>query len=95
MIDINKKGLLYVSKAIIPQMIEKIGHIINRLHCSKKCIQMETSIVPQNMPDALNQGMRMIDLNPFGIRVGAIHPGMVPNSVRCVSKEIRQGIKCV
>ena len=26
--------------------------------------------------DALNQGMRM-DLNPFGIRVGAIHPGMV------------------
>jgi NADP-dependent 3-hydroxy acid dehydrogenase YdfG len=24
----------------------------------------------------LNQGMRM-DLNPFGIRVGAIHPGMV------------------
>jgi NADP-dependent 3-hydroxy acid dehydrogenase YdfG len=50
MIDINVKGLLYVSKAIIPQMVEKVGHIINRLHCSKKCIQMETSIVPQNMP---------------------------------------------
>jgi NADP-dependent 3-hydroxy acid dehydrogenase YdfG len=30
MIDINVKGLLYVSKAIIPQMIErKSGHIIN------------------------------------------------------------------
>ena len=30
MIDINFKGLLYVSKAIIPQMVErKSGHIIN------------------------------------------------------------------
>jgi NADP-dependent 3-hydroxy acid dehydrogenase YdfG len=50
MIDINVKGLLYVSKAIIPQMIEKIGHIINigstaaksvskrkRLLCHKTC----------------------------------------------------------
>ncbi len=30
MIDINVKGLLYVSKAIIPQMVERqSGHIIN------------------------------------------------------------------
>ena len=30
MLDINVKGLLYVSKAILPQMVErKSGHIIN------------------------------------------------------------------
>jgi NADP-dependent 3-hydroxy acid dehydrogenase YdfG len=43
MIDINVKGL-YVSKAIIPQMIErKSGHIINiGSIAGKKFIQMET-----------------------------------------------------
>jgi NADP-dependent 3-hydroxy acid dehydrogenase YdfG len=43
MIDINVKGLLYVSKAIIPQMIErKSGHIINiGSTAAKKFIQME------------------------------------------------------
>jgi NADP-dependent 3-hydroxy acid dehydrogenase YdfG len=35
---------------------------------------MEMYIVPQNMP-LLNQGMH--GFKPFGIRVGAIHPGMV------------------
>jgi NADP-dependent 3-hydroxy acid dehydrogenase YdfG len=33
--------------------------------------------------DALNQGMRM-DLNPYGIRVGAIHPGMVETEFSAV-----------
>jgi NADP-dependent 3-hydroxy acid dehydrogenase YdfG len=50
MIDINVKGLLYVSKAIIPQMIErKSGHIINiGSTAAKKFIQMEMYIAPQN-----------------------------------------------
>jgi NADP-dependent 3-hydroxy acid dehydrogenase YdfG len=48
MIDINVKGLLYVSKAIIPQMIEKSGHIINIGSTAKKFIQMEMYIAPQN-----------------------------------------------
>jgi NADP-dependent 3-hydroxy acid dehydrogenase YdfG len=37
---------------------------------------METFIAPKHAVDALNQAMRM-DLNPYGIRVGAIHPGAV------------------
>jgi NADP-dependent 3-hydroxy acid dehydrogenase YdfG len=43
MIDINVKGLLYVSKAIIPQMIErKSGHIINiGSTAAKEVIQTE------------------------------------------------------
>jgi 3-hydroxy acid dehydrogenase/malonic semialdehyde reductase len=79
MIDINVKGLLYVSKAIIPQMIErKSGHIVNIGSTAAKEVYPNGNVycATKHAVDALNQGMRM-DLNPFGIRVGAIHPGMV------------------
>jgi hypothetical protein len=79
MIDINIKGLLYVSKAIIPQMVErKSGHIINIGSTAAKEVYPNGNVycATKHAVDALNQGMRM-DLNPFGIRVGAVHPGMV------------------
>jgi hypothetical protein len=82
MIDINVKGLLYVSKAIIPQMIErKSGHIINIGSTAAKEVYPNGNVycASKHAVDALNQGMR-IDLNPYGIRVGAIHPGMVQTS---------------
>jgi NADP-dependent 3-hydroxy acid dehydrogenase YdfG len=60
MIDINVKGLLYVSKAIIPQMIErKSGHIINiGSTAAKKFIQTGMYCATKHAVDALNQGMR-------------------------------------
>lgn len=79
MIDINVKGLLYVSKAIIPQMIErKSGHIINIGSIAGKEVYPNGNVycASKHAVDALNKAMRM-DLNPFGIRVGAIHPGLV------------------
>jgi NADP-dependent 3-hydroxy acid dehydrogenase YdfG len=79
MIDINVKGLLYVSKAIIPKMIEqKSGHIINIGSIAGKEVYPNGNVycASKHAVDALNQSMRM-DLNPYGIRVGAIHPGMV------------------
>lgn len=79
MIDGNIKGLLYVSKAIIPQMVErKSGHIINIGSTAAKEVYPNGNVycATKHAVDALNQGMRM-DLNPFGIRVGAVHPGMV------------------
>jgi 3-hydroxy acid dehydrogenase/malonic semialdehyde reductase len=79
MIDINVKGLLYVSKAIIPKMIEqKSGHIINIGSIAGKEVYPNGNVycASKHAVDALNKSMRM-DLNPFGIRVGAIHPGMV------------------
>jgi NADP-dependent 3-hydroxy acid dehydrogenase YdfG len=91
MIDINVKGLLYVSKAIIPQMIErKSGHIIkHRFHCCRSLSKRNVYCATKHAVDALNQGMRM-DLNPFGIRVGAIHPEWCRlNLVKCALKEIR------
>ncbi|MFY0482845.1 SDR family NAD(P)-dependent oxidoreductase [Flavobacterium sp. PLA-1-15] len=79
MIDINVKGLLYVSKAIIPKMIEsRKGHIINIGSTAAKEVYPNGNVYcgTKHAVDAISQGMRM-DLNPYGIRVGAIHPGMV------------------
>ena len=79
MIDINVKGLLYVSKAIIPKMIEqKSGHIINIGSIAGKEVYPNGNVycASKHAVDALNQAMR-IDLNPYGIRVGGIHPGAV------------------
>lgn len=79
MIDINVKGLLYVSKVIIPQMTaRKSGHIINIGSTAAKEVYPNGNVYcgTKHAVDAISQGMR-IDLNPFGIKVGAIHPGMV------------------
>ena len=79
MIDINVKGLLYVSKAIIPKMIaQKSGHIINIGSTAAKEVYPNGNVycASKHAVDALNHGMRM-DLNQYGIRVGGIHPGMV------------------
>ncbi len=79
MIDINVKGLLYVTKAIVPQMVQrKTGHIVHvgsiagieaypngNVYCASK-----------HAVDAINKGMRM-DLHQHGIRVSAINPGLV------------------
>lgn len=79
MIDINVKGLLYVSKAIIPGMTErKSGHIINIGSSAGKEVYPKGNIYcgTKHAVLAITEGMRM-DLNPFGIKVGAINPGLV------------------
>ena len=79
MIDINIKGLLYISKAIIPKMIEqKSGHIINIGSTAGKEVYPNGNVycATKHAVDALNKSMKM-DLNPYGIRVSAIHPGLV------------------
>lgn len=79
MLDINVKGLLYVSKAIIPKMVEKKeGHIINIGSTAGKEVYPKGNVycASKHAVDAINQGMR-IDLNAHGIRVGAINPGLV------------------
>lgn len=79
MLDTNVKGLLYVTKLIIPGMIKRqAGHIINissiagievypngHVYCASK-----------HAVNAITKGMR-IDLVKHGIRVSSISPGMV------------------
>lgn len=79
MIDINVKGLLYVSKAIIPGMTERgSGHIINIGSIAGKEVYPNGNVycASKHAVDAINKGM-LIDLNKYGIRVSAIHPGLV------------------
>lgn len=79
MLDINVKGLLYVSKAILPQMIARdSGHIINIGSTAGKEVYPKGNIycASKHAVDAINEGMRL-DLNGHNIRVGAINPGMV------------------
>jgi NADP-dependent 3-hydroxy acid dehydrogenase YdfG len=79
MLDINVKGLLYVSRAILPQMVERrSGHIINIGSTAGKEVYPKGNVycASKHAVDAINQGMR-IDLNTYGIRVGAVNPGLV------------------
>ena len=79
MLDINVKGLLYVSKAVIPNMIaKKSGHIINVGSTAGKEVYPNGNVycASKHAVDAINQGMR-IDLNPYNIKIGAVNPGMV------------------
>jgi NADP-dependent 3-hydroxy acid dehydrogenase YdfG len=79
MIDTNIKGLLYVSKVVSGWMVEhKKGHIINIGSIAGKEVYPNGNVycATKHAVDALNKAMR-IDLLPYGIRVTAIHPGMV------------------
>ncbi|MGB1307407.1 MAG: SDR family NAD(P)-dependent oxidoreductase [Oceanihabitans sp.] len=79
MLDINVKGLLYVSKAVIPGMTSrKKGQIINIGSSAGKEVYPKGNVycASKHAVLAITEGMR-IDLNPYGIKVGAINPGLV------------------
>ena len=79
MIDINVKGLLYVSREVIPGMTErKRGHIINLGSIAGKEVYPNGNVycASKFAVNALTQGMRL-DLNAFGIKVTSINPGLV------------------
>ena len=79
MMDINVKGLLYVSKAVIPQMTaRKSGHIINIGSSAGKEVYPKGNVYcgSKHAVLAITEGMRL-DLNPYGIKVAAINPGLV------------------
>ena len=79
MMDINVKGLLYVTKEIVPGMTErKSGHIINMGSVAGKEVYPNGNVYcgSKFAVDAITNGMRL-DLNPFGIKVTGIHPGLV------------------
>ncbi|TNE79472.1 MAG: SDR family NAD(P)-dependent oxidoreductase [Bacteroidetes bacterium] len=79
MVDTNVKGLLYVTKAVAPLMIEhKTGHIINISSIAGKEVYALGNVycATKHAVDALNRGMR-IDLAKYPIKVSGINPGAV------------------
>lgn len=78
MIDTNIKGLLYMTKAIVPMMISRQkGHIINIGSTAGKTVYQNGNVycATKFAVDALSQTMR-IDLLPHHIKVTSVNPGM-------------------
>ncbi len=79
MIDSNVKGLLYVSRVLIPKMIVKQnGHIINIGSLAGREVYEKGNIycATKHAVNAISKAMR-IDLNKTGIKVSEINPGLV------------------
>lgn len=77
MIDTNIKGLLYVTRTISPNMVErKIGHIINISSIAGKEVYPNGNVycATKHAVDALSKAMRL-DLVNYGIKVTQICPG--------------------
>lgn len=78
MIDTNVKGLLYVSRAVIPFMVKRNeGHIVNIGSIAGHEVYPNGNVycATKHAVDALTKGMR-IDLNGTNIRVTTIDPGL-------------------
>jgi len=77
MIDTNVKGVLYVSKAIIPYFIKnKKGHIVNITSTAGKDVYPGGNVycASKHALDAITKAQR-IDLLPYGIKVTSVAPG--------------------
>ena len=77
MIDTNVKGLLYVSRIVIPWLKQQgKGHIINLGSTAAKQVYAKGHVycATKAAVDSISQGMR-IDLLPHRIKVTAVHPG--------------------
>jgi serine 3-dehydrogenase len=79
MIDTNIKGLLYMTRAIVPRMVERrSGLVINLGSIAGHHVYPNGNVycATKFAVDALTQGLKM-DLLGTGVRVCAISPGLV------------------
>lgn len=79
MIDINVKGLIYVSKAVIPILkLSDNAHIVNLSSIAGKEVYPNgaTYCASKAAVESLSKGMRY-DLLPYGIKVTNVAPGAV------------------
>jgi len=79
MIDTNVKGLLWVSRAVLPGMVERgAGHVINIGSIAGHQVYPGGNVycATKHAVDAITNGMR-IDLNAAGIKVSTVDPGLV------------------
>ncbi len=78
MIDTNVKGLLYVSREVIPLMVKRnAGHIVNIGSIAGHEVYPKGNVycATKHAVDAITKGMRL-DLNGTNIKVTTIDPGL-------------------
>lgn len=86
MIDTNLKGLLYVTRAVLPLMVERdYGHVVNIGSVAGKIVYPMGNVYngTKFAVEALNQAMNL-DLVDTAIRVSVIEPGMVNTNFSAV-----------
>lgn len=79
MIDTNVKGLLWISRTLLPGMVERgSGHVINIGSIAGWEVYPNGAVycASKHAVDALTKGMR-IDLNGTGVKVSSVDPGLV------------------
>lgn len=79
MIDINVKGLLYVTRWVVPKMVaRKTGHVVNLGSVAGKEVYPYGNVycASKHAVDAINSGLRM-DLLGTGVKVSQVCPGLV------------------
>lgn len=79
MIDTNVKGLLYVSRKVLPWMVEKkSGHVFNIASTAGKETYLNGNVycATKSAVDTLSKAMRM-DMVNYGIKVTNVAPGAV------------------
>jgi len=89
MIDTNVKGLLYISRLVIPIMVQnKCGHIVNIGSIAGKEVYPNGNVYcgSKHAVDAISKAMR-IDLLAHNIKVTQICPGMVETEFSLVRFE--------
>lgn len=94
MIDTNVKGLLYVTRAVVPYIKKSgNGHIINLGSIAGKEVYSGGNVycASKHAVDALSKAMR-IDLLPFGIKVTNIAPGAADTEFSLVRFKGDEGI---
>ena len=88
MLDTNVKGLLYMTRMISPQMVDrKEGHIINISSTAAKDVYPNGAVycATKSAVDMLTRGMR-VDLYKHGIKVSQVAPGMVEETEFAITR---------
>ncbi|MEM1122505.1 MAG: SDR family NAD(P)-dependent oxidoreductase, partial [Bacteroidota bacterium] len=95
MIDTNIKGLLYVTREIAPNMVQRrMGQIINISSLAGKEVYPNNGVysATKHAVDALTKAMRM-DLQKYNIRVSQISPGFVEDAASTAVKTVKSNTK--
>lgn len=100
MIDVNLKGILYCTAAVIPYMItKKSGHIINLSSVAGRIVFPAGSVycATKHAVTAFSEGLRQELSQRYNIKVTCIEPGVVstelPNTI--TDKSLESFVKSV